>query len=400
MRLTTYLDFDHVALEHDDRLTLMLELAAPPRATLTTRMPTAVEVVLDRSSSMRGTSLRTAKIALDRLIEWLEPDDRFGLVAFDGEAEVVIPAGPLGDPSAARAAVAALETGAGSALAAGYDRGLSEVGWMLGTRGATVMLISDGHANGDADDLDELSRRALVARDRGVTTTTLALGPDPDRRLLTALAASGVGTALAATEPDRAAALLAGEIDGLLQSAVQSVQLELHQAPCVSSLTVVGDTPNEPIDDGLLIEFGDLNHDERRRVVIEVELDGVTEPGEITVAGVVLSYVTLPSLVPHTFELPLNVVAVPDIQGSRRVADAAVVTEAAFQHVVEATTQIADVHREGGTSPSARALAASAAELERLLAAAPADLRDELAEAISSLDEAVVHGLNLRHEPR
>jgi len=97
--------------------------------------------------------------------------------------------------------------------------------------------------------------------------------------------------------------------------------------------------------------------------------------------------------------LPLNVVAVPDILGSRRVADAAVVTEAAFQHVVEATSQIADVQRGGGTSPSARALAASAAELERLLAAAPADLRDELAEAISSLDEAVVHGLNLRHEP-
>ena len=400
MRLTTYLDFDHVALEHDDRLTLMLELAAPPRATLTSRMPTAVEVVLDRSSSMRGTSLRTAKIALDRLIEWLEPDDRFGLVAFDREAEVVIPAGPLGDGSAARGALAALETGTGSNLAAGYERGLSEVGWMLGRRGATVILISDGHANGDADEVDDLSRRALAARDRGITTTTLALGPDPDRRLLSTLADSGVGTALAATEPDRAAALLAGEIDGLLQAAVQSVQLELHQAPCVSSLTVVGDTPNDPTQDGVLVELGDLNHDERRRVVIEVDVDGVSELGETTVADVVLTYVTLPSLVPHTFELPLNVVVVPDIQASGRVADPAVATEAAFQHVVEATSQIADVHRVGDTSPSARALAASAAELERLLVAAPADLRDELAQAMSSLDEAVVQGLRLRNDAR
>ena len=55
MRLTTYLDFELVALEHDDELTLMVELAAPPAATRAARAPAAVVVVLDRSSSMRET---------------------------------------------------------------------------------------------------------------------------------------------------------------------------------------------------------------------------------------------------------------------------------------------------------------------------------------------------------
>jgi Ca-activated chloride channel family protein len=393
MRLTTYLDFDLVALEHDDRLTLMLELAAPPPARPRPRPSAAVEIVLDRSASMRGTTLRSAKIAIDRVVGWLDAEDRFGLVTFDGDAEVVVPAGPLGDKAAAREAIAEIEAGEGSDLSAGYGRGLTEAGWMRGDHGATVIVIADGHANRGLVDARELERRAAGSRANGITTTTLALGADADRRLLSAIAHGGVGAALGASAPEVAAALLAGEIDGLLQAAVQSVQLELHRAESVSAVAVVGDVPTQPIAHGVLVELGDLSHGERRRLVIEMDLTGVDEPGEMTVAQLALSYITLPSLVAHTFELPLNVTVVPAVEVVRRVANPVVTAEATFQHVQQARVRIADVQEAGDTSASARALAASADELERVLAAAPPDLRDELARAISWLDETVVRGL-------
>ncbi len=399
MRLTTYLDFDLVALEQDDRLTLMLELAAPPPASRPPRAPAAVAIVLDRSASMRGTTLRSAQIAIDRLVEWLDAGDQFGLVTFDGEAEVVVPAAPLGDKTAAREAIAQIEPGEGSNLSAGYGRGLTEAGWMIADHGATVIVISDGHADGGIEDARELERRAQRARAHGITTTTLALGTHADPRLPSALAHGGVGAALAATGPDVAAALLAGEVDGLLQAAVQSVALQVRQAECVSSLTVVNDLPTEPIAHGVLVDLGDLNHGERRRLVIEVDVAGVVPPGGMTVAQVALSYVALPSLVAHEFELPLNVTVAPAEQVAGRVADPIVTVEAAFQQVRRARSRIAEIEDAGATSPSARALAASAEELERVLAAAPPDLRDELAQAISWLDETVVRGLMPRLLP-
>lgn len=399
MRLTTYLDFDLVALEQDDQLTLMLELSAPAPATRAVREPAALEVVLDRSGSMSGTRLRTAQRALDRLVGWLDERDRFGLVAFDGDVEVLVPAGVLSDKAGVREAIARIEPGAGSNLSFGYARGLTEAGWTLDGTGATVLLISDGAANLGIDSPGELEQRAATARERGITTTTLALGPDAEHRLLSAIAHGGVGAALSATRPEVAAALLAGEIDGLLQPAVQSVALELHRVAGVSSIDVLGDVPVTEDGDRLVLELGDLYRDEMRRLVFSVALDAIDRPGAVKVADVTLQYVTLPSLVPHTFELPLEVTVVPAPRAVPRAANPIVISEAALQQVQQATARIARVRDTGATSPAAHALAASAAELARVVAAAPDDMRLELAQAICWLDESVVRKLMPRLLP-
>ena len=393
MRLTTYLNFDLVALEQDDQLTLMLELAAPPAATRTPRPPAAVEVVLDRSGSMRGTRLRTALIALDRLVSWLDERDHFGLVAFDGGADVVVPAGPLTNKSAVRSAIAHIGPGRGSDAAGGYARGVNEAETMLGEAGATVLLISDGHATLGVRGASELEQTAATARLRGVTTTTLALGPDADVSLLAAIAQGGVGTALSATGPEVAAALLGGEIDGLLQPAVQSVQLELHPMSSVSSVTVLNDVPTISTESGLIVELGDLCHDEMRRLVVSLAVEGIHQPGEMTVADVALHYVALPSLVSHEFTLPLNVTVVPPARAAERVPDPFVTSEAVFQGVQRATASVAHAQGVGDLSRTAHSLGASASELEWILATAPVDLRDELAQAIAWLDENLVRGL-------
>ena len=403
MRLTTYLDFELVALEQDDELTLMLELTAPPAATRPARRPAAVVVVLDRSGSMRGTRLRTALIALDRLVGWLDERDHFGLVAFDREAAVIVPAGPLTNRSAVRSAIAHIGAGSGSDLARGYARGVNEAETILAETGSTVLLISDGHANMDAPGTSQLEQRAATAHLRGVTTTTLALGPQAESGPLAAIARGGVGAALAATGPETAAALLGGEIDGLLTPAVQSVHVELRPVKAVSSMSVLSDAPVTRTDGGLTVELGDLYHEETRRLVVSVAIEGMHEPGEITVADVTLHYVTLPSLVSHAFTLPLNVTVVPAVEAARRPPDRVVTNEALFQGVRRATASAAGTHAAGtqgagDLSPTARALATSASELEWILTTAPVDLRDELAQAIAWLDANVVRGLmpNLR----
>ena len=398
MRLTTYLDVDLVALEQDDQLTLILELATPPAATRAPRPPAAVELVLDRSGSMRGTRLRTALIALDRLVSWLDERDQFGLVAFDSGADVIVPAGPLTNKSAVRSAIAHIGPGRGSDASGGYARGVNEAETMLGEAGATVLLISDGHPTLGVRGASKLEQTAATARLRGVTTTTLAVGPDADVSLLAAIARGGVGTALSGIGPEVAAALLGGEIDGLLQPAAQSVRLELHPMANVSSVAVLNDVPTISTESGLIVELGDLYHDEMRRLVVSLAVEGIHQPGEMTVADVALHYDALPSLVSHEFTLPLNVTVVPPARAADRVPDPVVTSEAVFQGVQRATASVAHAQGTGELSPTAHSLGASASELEWILATAPVDLRDELAQAIAWLDENVVPGLtsNLR----
>jgi Ca-activated chloride channel family protein len=57
-------------------------------------------VVLDRSGSMGGDRISGAKMALLSIVDRLDPRDRFGLVAFDDQVDIVVPAGPLADKRA------------------------------------------------------------------------------------------------------------------------------------------------------------------------------------------------------------------------------------------------------------------------------------------------------------
>src|SRR4051812_25958562 len=105
MHISAHLDFDVVALQSDDELSLLLELKAPPALATEKRGPVSLQVVLDRSGSMDGARLYAAQGALHTLVDKLGPKDSFGLVAFDHEVLVPVPAGPLADKDAVKQAI-------------------------------------------------------------------------------------------------------------------------------------------------------------------------------------------------------------------------------------------------------------------------------------------------------
>ncbi|MCX4427213.1 vWA domain-containing protein [Streptomyces mirabilis] len=108
-----------------------------------------------------------AKTALKDLVDRLRPDDNFGPVAFDDQAQVVAPAGPLTDKDAVKSAIAGLRPGGSTNLSPGYLRGLQEAERVAADAGATVLLISDGHANCGVTDPEILGEKADEAFHRG-----------------------------------------------------------------------------------------------------------------------------------------------------------------------------------------------------------------------------------------
>lgn len=96
---------------------------------------------------MSGERLKAAKGAIDALIDRLDPTDNFGLVVFDDEVHVAVPAGPLSDKEGLRRLVRSIQPGGMTNLSGGLMRGLQEVRRVNSRGSATLVLLSDGHAN-------------------------------------------------------------------------------------------------------------------------------------------------------------------------------------------------------------------------------------------------------------
>ncbi|MBA2348984.1 MAG: VWA domain-containing protein [Solirubrobacterales bacterium] len=375
MHLNAHLDIDLVALESEDEVTALFELVAPPMPAAEPRAAATVQVVLDRSGSMRGDRLDAALGALSALVDRLSPADAFGLVTFDTEVEVVVPAGPLTDKAAVKQAIAGVVSGGMTNLSAGLMRGLQEARRAAGPGGATLLLLSDGRANEGIVDPDRLAGLAAGAHRERVTTSTIGIGLDYDELLLAAVAGGGQGGHAFAPDGDAAGAVVAGEVGGLLSKTVQAASLVVRPEASVESVTVWHDLPTNPISEGLMIELGDLWAGEARKLVLSFAVPAKVALGLACIATVELRYVAVPELTEHTISTELHVNVVPGDQAAGRIPDPVVREELLFQKTQEAKRRAADAMSHGDLD-GARAFLDTAGAA---LAAAPqsAELAEE-----------------------
>ena len=380
MQVKTYADVDVVAVEQDDEVTLMIELIAPAPANDTPRPPAGVQVVLDRSGSMGGERFEAAKQALVRLVDRLDARDRFGVVAFDDEVRIVVPAGELHDKHAARRAIAGLDTGGTTNLSGGLLRGLQEARRVAGDGGSTLLLLSDGHANVGETNSAKLAAVAAGARDHGITTSTVGIGMGYDELLLADVARGGQGNHVFAEHGDGAAAAVAGEIEGLLSKTIQAASLLIRADTAVDSVTVWNDLPGHAIDGGIMVELGDLWAGEQRKLVLTFAVPAKPALGLAQIAELELRYVKLPKFAEQTVTIPIHVNVVPGDQAAGRIPDHKVRTELIYQQVQDAKRKAADALRDGDHAAAARAYDAAGSQLDVLMAACPsAEIAEEQA---------------------
>lgn len=388
MHVNAHLDLDVVAIEQADEVTLMLELGAPPAPASQPRPPAAVQVVLDRSGSMDGERLDAAKDAIVALVDRLDPADSLGVVAFDDEVQMVLPTRTLDGPNraAARNAVARLHSGGTTNLSAGLLRGLQEARRAVGEGpgGATLILVSDGHANAGETDAAVLGRVAASGRDKGITTSTVGIGLGYDELLLSEVAGGGQGNHVFAEEGDAAAAAVAGEVEGLLSKTVQAASLLIRPAGSVESVTVWNDVPGNPVPGGIMVELGDLWASEQRKLVLTFKVPAMTALGLAEIAQLELRYVTLPAFVEQTITVPVHVNVVPGDQAAGRIADPKVRTELVYQQAQGEKRRAADALREGEIDAAVRRYEAARQSLAAQMDEHP---DAELAEEIRILEQ-------------
>ena len=279
MDINALLDVDLVAVESEDHLSVLLELTAPGRDSGAQRPPSTLQVVLDRSGSMSGERLDAAKDALESLIARLDPTDNFGLVTFDDEVAVPIPAGPLADKQAVRQAIRSVWPGGMTNLSGGYLRGIQEARRVASDRGFTLLVLSDGHANVGVTDHAGLEQIASGAHHHGGTTSTIGIGLDYDEQLMAAIARGGAGNTHFAEQADEAGAALTTEVDDLLEQVIQAASLTIRPGSDATAIHLVNDLPATAVGGAVMVELGDFYAGEERRLMLALDVPAMSGLG-------------------------------------------------------------------------------------------------------------------------
>ena len=246
MKFTVRADRQLIRAGARSRRFLCAEIQAPEAPNRPGRLPVNLAFVLDRSGSMEGEKIAHARAAILQGIRSLRDEDRFAVVAYDDQIDVVVSTAlaTAAAREAATQAVARIAPRASTDLEGGWGRGCEQVVEHLSAEAVgRCILLTDGLANAGVTDHDEIVRRCAAWRERRVATTAFCVGADFDETLLRRMADAGGGhfefiesavqiADFVASEVGEALAISAREAVLVVEAGEGAVVESLNDFPC------------------------------------------------------------------------------------------------------------------------------------------------------------------------
>ncbi len=370
MIVDTKLSVDVVAVESEDRISLMVDLTAPLSDKSKNRPSQAVQIVLDRSGSMSGQPLNSALNSVRKLIDRLAPHDSFGMVAFDTEALIVVPHRSMADHNLAalKQVIAMIVPGGSTDISVGYLMGLREIQEGNLSSGATLLLISDGHANAGETDPELFQSIAQQHSLKKITTSTIGLSEGYDETILSAIAAGGGGAHRFAATLDESVAAIAAEVDNLLDKTAINAVLKVtpvDNSGVTARVELLQQLPHWVDAGSLVVQLGDFYAGENRRFMIDFHVPHMASLGLMKIADVQLKYLNLADLTEMIVSTPITVNVVPDDIAKGRVENPVVNAERLVLQAQSDKSLANEELRSGKEKDAAVRLRAAAINLRR-----------------------------------
>jgi len=237
-----------------------LRFTAPIAEQTAVRTPVNVSFVMDRSGSMDGAKLETARAAMDASVRMLRDEDRFSVVMFDDDVNVVHRSTAATEQARLRAQNRISRVGAGgyTNLSGGWFEGAEQVRGYEGNGHLNrVLLATDGQANHGMVDEERLIDEARKLRAKGISTSTIGIGHDFNESLLQGIAEQGGGNFYYVERVGQLTDLLTSELGEALQITVRQPRVELS-VPAGAEVTLVNRFEVDRSDEGFAVLLDDL----------------------------------------------------------------------------------------------------------------------------------------------
>ena len=332
MKTKLILDTDLIAIESEDKVTLMVDLTAPVGEIQASRPARGVQICLDISGSMEGAPLASAKESILKLIDRLDKKDTFGMVIFDDTAKVAVPTKPLIDHDIAqlKKAIRKIQTGGSTDISAGFTLAMREASRAKLEGGSTLLVISDGHANAGERDPQFFADVAAKSATESIASSSIGLGNGYDETILEAIAQGGGGAHRFAADIDEAVGAIAAEVDDLLDKVIVNCALRFRPTEMAKGqpkIELLQRLPYWMDGQDYVVQLGDLYAGENRRFIILVDVPGIAALGLCKIADVTIEYTDLAARNEVSVTMPVNVNVVPGDQAAGRIEDPIVKAE-------------------------------------------------------------------------
>lgn len=274
------LNHSRTALQvHTEAQVLYTHIAVrpPARDDAVPAPPLNMCLVLDRSTSMTGERLDTARSSAVEVIRLLRPQDRFGLVTFSDKAELLIPSDAHLSPTAANSRLSEIQTSGATEILKGLRAGMEEV--RRGAVGGTIdhlILITDGRTYGDEQACMELADEAAL---EGIEITAIGVGEAWNDIFLDALAAKTGSQAVYIENISTLNRMLKQKFRELGLVYADQISLVIDTAPGVMLQSSFRTSPAPtPLPGGTTLRLGSLFSGTSLSLLLQFVLSTIPEP--------------------------------------------------------------------------------------------------------------------------
>jgi Ca-activated chloride channel family protein len=403
--LTAALSSDKVLASAPSEVYLSVDLSAAALAANADRPGVDLALVIDRSGSMAGEKLASAKRAAHGIVARLGAGDRVTLIQYDNTAERLVPLVKLdrvGRDWLDREIDAIVERG-GTNLHAGMVLGQLELARaVVPGRVNREVLLSDGQANQGITDRAALARIAGGAADKGLRLTTVGLGLDYNEDLMEALAENGRGRYYYVKDAASLESVFAGELENL--QATVATATELRLVPACAGVEVLSVVGYETRRDGAatVVPMVDLFGGDSRRLMARLRVPAGGQ-ARADLVRVELRYTDARTQRPGGVTLALGAQMTDDAVAVQAAADPEVLANVVQVESAAAMRTAASAWEQGDRGAARAALEQNAAQMQGLAQKykiAPAKMQRALAEPsqlAADIDTYAVGSMGSKH---
>ncbi|HVD98484.1 MAG TPA: VWA domain-containing protein [Cytophagaceae bacterium] len=241
---------------------------------LGTRVPLNISVVFDRSGSMEGERIHYGKLAVDYLIDHLDPQDNMSIVIYDHIAEVLHGSEPVANREQLKKKLQHIHPRGHTNISGGLDLGYAEVKSTYDPKKINrVFLMSDGIPNEGITDPYLLERMVKSCSTKSnISLSAFGLGHEFDEVLMHDLAEAGGGHYYYIESPQDASRELVSEVKTLLSVVAQNANLAVEFPSDYLELARVYGQHSSVVGNMVLIDLKEVHPNETNGILLKFKV--------------------------------------------------------------------------------------------------------------------------------